>query len=172
MPNYKLYYITQSDFDAQIKNGKYPLQQKQLYEALAKLGTPTRGEHVVDQAKKPKDQGGEGLATKQNSAVLAAWYFSEKRRPACVTLGVPTPIAEDLEDKITRLTAELEAKAKELGDAEEAYLKQQAEIEAESESQPEAPAPVNGETAQPPAETEQPAPDAQANNKKGKNNKH
>lgn len=92
MSNTKLYYISQSDFDAKIKGTKLPKQAIQLYEALAKLGTPTQGSKVVGAAVEA------GLVTRQDHAVLAAWYFSPKRRPACVTLGIPAIQAPEVED--------------------------------------------------------------------------
>lgn len=128
MTNTKLYYLTQADFDSQIKNGKFPLQQKQIYKALAANGKPMRGMDAVEKAVKE-----EGLITRQAYDVLAAWYFSPKRRPlAYVTLGEPTIVNEDLADKITRLTAEIEAKGIELLEAEEAL---RAELEAEAKEE-------------------------------------
>lgn len=129
MTNTKLYYLSQVDFDSQIKNGKYPLQQKQIYKALAAIGKPTRGMDAVDAAVK-----NEGLLTRQAYDVLAAWYFSPKRRPDCVRLGEPTVINESLEDRVTRLTDELEAKANELAAAEADLKKQVSDIEAEEDA--------------------------------------
>lgn len=127
MANFKMYYLSTTDFDTKIKNAKMPLQQIQIYRALAKIGKPTRGVDVIAAAVKD-----EGLITRQDHAVLAAWYFSPKRRPDCVRLGEPTIVEEDLADKVTRLTAELEAKANELHEAEQAWLKM-AEEEAKNE---------------------------------------
>lgn len=132
MANLKLYYVSQLDFDRQIKNAKLPLQQIQIYSMLARLGKPTRGSDVIEAAMKPKPDG-EGLITRQKSEVLAAWYFSPKRRPDCVTLGIPTPVNEDPADKVTRLTAEKERIERELAEAEQAFL-DAAEKEAEEES--------------------------------------
>ena len=118
MPNIKLYYLSQADFDRQIKNAKMPPQQIQIYRALARLGKPTRGVDVIAEAVKT-----DGLITRQDYAVLAAWYFSPKRRPDCVRYGEPSYTQESLADKITRLTAELEDKTNELNAAEEEFLK-------------------------------------------------
>src|SRR5262245_2905108 len=81
MSNFKLYSLTEAAYRAEIANGKFPLQQKQIYAALVRLGKPTRGCDAVAEAVKA------GLQTKQDYAVLAAWYFSDKRRPACVKRG-------------------------------------------------------------------------------------
>lgn len=165
MANFKMYYLSQPDFDTKVKNAKMPLQQIQIYRALAKIGKPTRGVDVIEAAVKE-----EGLITRQDYAVLAAWYFSPKRRPDCVRLGEPTVRDEDLADKITRLTAELEAKAKELDEAEEAFLK--AAEEEIKEEEAEQPAAVNETSAEQPSEPEakEPAPEAEQpkNNKKKK----
>jgi hypothetical protein len=74
----KLYSLTTSAFAAEIQGSKMPLQQKQIYAALARMGGAQRGKHVVAEAVRA------GLQTKQDYEVLAAWYFSDKRRPACV----------------------------------------------------------------------------------------
>jgi hypothetical protein len=129
MANYKLYYLSQIDFDRQIKNAKHPLQQIQIYRALAKLGKPTRGSDVIEAAVKT-----EGLQTRQDYAVLAAWYFSPKRRPDCVRLGEPVDSNEDLADKITRLTDEIERLTDELALAQLEF-----EEEAKKESEDEEP---------------------------------
>lgn len=118
MANFKMYYLSSTDFDTKVKNAKMPLQQIQIYRALAKIGKPTRGVDVIAAAVKD-----EGLVTRQDHAVLAAWYFSPKRRPDCVRLGEPTIVEEDLADKVTRLTDELEAKKVELAEAEAAWTK-------------------------------------------------
>ena len=130
MANYKLYYVSQSDFDAKIKNAKMPHQQNLIYKALADLGKPTRGQDVVEHAVKRF-----GLQTRQDYAVLAAWYFSEKRKPAAVTLGMPTVVDEDPEDRIARLELEIEAKSAELADAKAALEEMQAEAQKEEESE-------------------------------------
>jgi len=79
---HKFYTLTTSDYQAQIVGAKLPLQQKQLYRALAESGKPMIGSAVVDLAIEKY-----GLVTRQDSAVLAAWYFSVKRRPSCVRLA-------------------------------------------------------------------------------------
>jgi hypothetical protein len=137
MANIKLYYLSQANFDAKIKNAKLPLQQIQIYRALAAIGKPTRGVDVIDKAVKEYS-----LQTKQDYAVLAAWYFSDKRRPECVTRDVPVEINEDLADKITRLTAEIEAKQEELALAELEFSEQAEteEEEAKEDSEDEQPA--------------------------------
>lgn len=85
---FKFYSLTAEAFDAEIKNAKLPLQQKQIYAALVRLGKPVRGQDAV------ADAVAHGLVTKQAYDVLAAWYFSPKRRPDCVKLGSDaTPVA-------------------------------------------------------------------------------
>ena len=75
--------------------------------------------------------------------MLAAWYFSEKRRPTCVRLGGPaTPVHEDIEDKITRLTDEIETRQAELAAAEAELLKK---MESEAEESVEASEPTETE---------------------------
>lgn len=172
MANFKLYYLSQSDFDTKVKNAKMPLQQIQIYRALANLGKPSRGVDVIDAAVKEQ-----GLITRQDYAVLAAWYFSPKRRPDCVRLGEPTIVEEDLADKITRLTDEIETKQLELMEAQEAFKKmvdEEGELESEEpgNEDPNAKGLDAGDTgeaaeanmnaqATPPAETETPAPEAE-----------
>lgn len=128
MANTKLYYLSQLDFVNHIKNAKMPPQQIQIYAALADLGVPTRGADAVTHAEKKFN-----LITRQPHDVLAAWYFSKKRRPlAYVIEGEPTPvIVEDLPSKITRLTDEIEAKQTELKAAESEWLEQMANEQAE-----------------------------------------
>jgi hypothetical protein len=95
MSNIKLYFVSSSDLDRAVAEIKMPKQQVQIYRALADLGTPTRGCDVIAHAVKNF-----GLETRQDYQVLAAWYFSEKRRPACVTIGKPVepPQIEDMTD--------------------------------------------------------------------------
>jgi hypothetical protein len=133
MANYKYYYVSQADFDREIKNAKMPHQQLQLYTALAKLGKPTRGADIVDQAKKTKENGGEGLITRQASDVLAAWYFSEKRRYAypIKVSSTDTPINEDPKVKRERLARQLSDLEVEIADLDE-------QIEAAESVNPEA----------------------------------
>lgn len=148
MANTKLYSLSQSDFDAHIKNGKFPLQQKLIFQALAASGKAMRGMDAVTLAEKEY-----GLITIQPHDILAAWYFSPKRRTAFVKLGEQNVVNESPEDRVTRLTAELEAKTNELVAAELAYLEQLKVIEAENaanESEP----PVTEEDTQPESETE------------------
>ena len=78
---FKFYSLTAEAYDAEISGAKLPLQQKQIYSALVRLGKPSRGVDVVANAVE------HGLVTKQAYDVLAAWYFSPKRRPDCVRLG-------------------------------------------------------------------------------------
>jgi hypothetical protein len=78
---FKFYSLTPAAFASEIQGAKMPLQQKQIYAALVKLGKPSRGCDVVAQAV------ADGLVTRQAYDVLAAWYFSPKRRPACVTVS-------------------------------------------------------------------------------------
>lgn len=85
---FKFYSLTQAAYDAEIKNAKLPLQQKQIYAALVRLGKPVRGQDAVANAVE------HGLQTKQAYDVLAAWYFSPKRRPDCVKLGSDTTPTE------------------------------------------------------------------------------
>ena len=96
MSNIKLYSITAEAF-AVVNAMKLPLQQKQIYKSLMELGTPSRGVDVIDHAVKNN-----GLVTRQDYAVLAAWYFSSKRRPTEVTIGgTPTinvPMIENMNE--------------------------------------------------------------------------
>lgn len=85
---FKFYSLTAEAYNAEISNAKLPLQQKQIYAALVRLGKPVRGQDAVAEAVAG------GLVTKQAYDVLAAWYFSPKRRPACVRMsGDATPVA-------------------------------------------------------------------------------
>jgi hypothetical protein len=104
MSNIKTYFISQSNWAA-IKATKMPLQAKQLYESLCEIGKPTRGVDVVTYAVKNK-----GLQTRQDYAVLAAWYFSTKRRPAEITHTEPTlqvPAIENMNEVDAPAIAEL-----------------------------------------------------------------
>lgn len=78
---FKFYSLSEAEFNAQIQGSKLPLQQKQIYAALVRLGKPVRGQDAVANAVE------HGLVTKQPYDVLAAWYFSPKRRPECVRLS-------------------------------------------------------------------------------------
>lgn len=78
---FKFYSLTADAYASQIRDSKLPLQQKQIYAALVRLGKPVRGCDAVANAVE------HGLVTKQAFDVLAAWYFSPKRRPDCVRLG-------------------------------------------------------------------------------------
>lgn len=96
MSNIKLYSLTPESF-AIIKGEKYPKQALQLYKVLAESGKGMRGIDIVALAIK-----NEGLVTRQEYAVLAAWYFSSKRRPSEIKIGEPiliVPIIEDMTDE-------------------------------------------------------------------------
>lgn len=101
--SFKYYSLTADAYARDIVNAKMPLQQKQLYAALVRLGVPSRGVDIVAEAKRA------GLITRQDEAVLAAWYFSVKRRPACITVSgdATPPASESKEVRIARLQAEL-----------------------------------------------------------------
>lgn len=97
MSNIKTYYISETSWAA-IKGTKMPLQAKQLYESLCEIGKPTRGVDVVEYAVKNK-----GLVTRQDYAVLAAWYFSSKRKPSEITFDKPTlkvPMIENTNEEL------------------------------------------------------------------------
>lgn len=96
MSNIKLYSLSQESY-ALVKATKLPKQALQLYKALADSGKALRGVDIVDLAVK-----NEGLVTRQDYAVLAAWYFSPKRRPDEVKCGEPVvnvPVIENMNDE-------------------------------------------------------------------------
>lgn len=105
MANIKLYSLS-VEANAKIQAEKWPLQAKQLYASLAEIGKPTRGVDIVAYAVKNK-----GLITRQDYAVLAAWYFSAKRRPVEVTLGEAMPSVPVIENTTEGLPADLEVAA-------------------------------------------------------------
>ena len=78
---HKFYACTLTDYVNQIAQDKLPLQQKQLYRALAESGRAMIGSDVVKLAMEKYN-----LVTRQDPAVLAAWYFSVKRRHVAVRL--------------------------------------------------------------------------------------
>ena len=105
MSNIKNYYLALDTWN-KIKGQKMPLQAKQLYESLVEIGKPTRGIDIVAYAVENK-----GLITKQDYAVLAAWYFSAKRRPEEITHDVPVIVAPAIENITEEMPADLEIAA-------------------------------------------------------------